>query len=235
MNKIISTVFAVALVIPAFAFAATNVNLTAARQNVTAGQSFTVAINVAPSGDTVYTSKVALSYPADLVTLTSFTFASNVMALSQPGYDSVDNSAGSAIKTAGYTGGITAPAAFGTATFVAKSTGVATIAVTNSSAIYNQNNQNVFGGAESPVQISIANAPVAAPVSAETTPTVTTTGTDSTTPSATTNADQLAAAAAEASASGNGWTYSFIAIVVLAAAAWAWNMTKGRKTLRRKF
>ncbi|MDD5050729.1 MAG: hypothetical protein PHV93_03230 [Candidatus Pacebacteria bacterium] len=160
MKKFIFSLIVLALAVPAFASAAANVSLIPSTFNVKAGQTVTVQVSVIPAGESVYTSKVALSYSKDLLKATAFNFAPVWLPLSQPGYDSMDS--GSLVKTAGYPGGISAGKIFGTVTFTALKSGTASLAVANDTEIYNAQNKNVFsanGGA--PVQITISNATVA--------------------------------------------------------------------------
>src|SRR3989344_9605495 len=112
---------------------------------VTAGQSFTVTLIVDPQG-TAYTAKVAASFPANLLSVVSFSHAPGWLPLSQPGYDSVDNSSGSLIKTAGLSGGFSSPKVFGSITFVAKGSGTANINIAGGTEILNSSNQNTFTG-----------------------------------------------------------------------------------------
>lgn len=122
--------------------------------NVVPRQLVNVNIVIDPQG-TAYTAKIALSFPPNLLAVSSFSHASGWMPLSQPGYDSIDNSSGSLVKTAGAAGGFSSPRHFGTVTFVAQSAGTANIAVSGNTQILNANNQNTFsGGVEAVVNIS---------------------------------------------------------------------------------
>jgi hypothetical protein len=114
-----------AFVIPTASFAKTDVILGSASTVVTAGQQFSVTITVTPTTETIYTSKIVASYSSDIVDVSSFSFAPSWLALSQPGYDSVDASTGTLIKTAGFPSGIVSGSSklFGTITFKAKKSG----------------------------------------------------------------------------------------------------------------
>ncbi|MDP2641886.1 MAG: cohesin domain-containing protein [bacterium] len=140
------------------------VSLAPASIAVTQGQSVSVSLVVDPQG-TAYTAKVALSFPAEILSVASFSFASGWMPLSQPGYDSVDNLSGSLVKTAGFAGGFSSPQTFGTVTFVVKSSGEANIAVTGATQVLNASNQNTFtGGGQSLINVSLpAVSPAPAP------------------------------------------------------------------------
>src|SRR4051812_16821823 len=104
MKKIISTlIFSLALglfALPALASAATTAAFAPATADVSAGRTFNIAISVNPQGTANFAEKVEVDFPADLLEVTSFSFASNWMAMAQPGFDSTDNANGILIKTA---------------------------------------------------------------------------------------------------------------------------------------
>ena len=126
--------------------AATNFGLYPLKISVTEGQTFRLAVNVNPNGQKNYTVKVGLKFPADLVSVSSWTFSGSWQPLSQPGYDSIDNSGGNLIKTAGYPGGINKSVTFGTITFKAKKTGTGIISFTGGSMALDETNANQYGG-----------------------------------------------------------------------------------------
>ncbi len=113
--------------------------------SVRPGQLVTAQIFVDPQG-TAYTSKVVLSFTPEVLSYSSFTQASGWLPLSQSGYDSVDNSNSSLIKTAGYPGGLSSSKIFGTVTFIANKAGTASISVSDSTQILDSSNQNTFTG-----------------------------------------------------------------------------------------
>ncbi len=156
----IAIIIICSVLVPAFVFAKANVLLSSSQINVTEGQRFTVSVNISAIDETIYTSKVALSYSSDVLEATSFTGASGWLSLSQPGYDSMDSVTGSIIKTGGYPTGLTAGTnkMFGTITFVAKKTGIATIKTTEATAIYDSVNNNIFVDTQTPVTITISEA-----------------------------------------------------------------------------
>lgn len=126
---------------------AANISLTPQSFNVKEGQNISIDINVDPQG-AVYTVKTALSFPADLLEAVSFTPASSWFSLTQKGYDLMDNTAGSVIKTGGYPGGFKSVGKFGTIVFRAKKSGVANVQVTGASLAYNGQNQNSLSGSQ---------------------------------------------------------------------------------------
>jgi len=146
MKKAIFSLAFVGLVLAAPALAATTMLISPASVAVTAGESFSVAVSVNPGEVKNYTVKLAMEYPADVLEATSFTFGSGWMALPQAGYDLIDNGSGTLIKTAGYPGGLSSAASFGTVVFKAKQTGSAAIEVTANSLALDAQNQNAVDG-----------------------------------------------------------------------------------------
>ena len=161
MKKIIKLFVLSVAFLPAFALATTNVNLSSVKTNVNAGDIFTVNVTVSPSGEIVYTSKVVFNYNSSLLEATSFSFAPIWLPLSQPGYDSMDQTNGVIIKTAGYPSGMTSAKTFGAITFRAKQSGTATISVAKSTEIYDANNKNIFSGNPGAVSINVSKTEVA--------------------------------------------------------------------------
>jgi hypothetical protein len=108
------------------------------------GQTFTANVIVSPV-EKIYTVGIQLDYPANLMRVESFNFASTWMPLSQEGYDSINNTTGLLIKTAGYPGGITSSKTIGTVTFKALNSGQGTIQLTSDSFALNAQNTNITG------------------------------------------------------------------------------------------
>lgn len=146
------------------AMAATNVVFSPVGVKVSQGQNFILNLQVDPAGKPNYTAKVELNFPADLVQFKGFSFGPGWFPLSQPGYDLIDNQKGVVVKTAGYPGGISKLAVFGTATFQAKKNGQGQIKVGPNSMALDINNANVIKNPISPVTLTInAPAPASAP------------------------------------------------------------------------
>lgn len=159
MKKLIIVLAVVcALVAMQSAYAASgSLGLSPATKSVKAGQTFTVTVSAVPSGGSVYTVKANMQYPANLVEVTGFSFAEGWFQLTQAGYDLVDNTSGTLIKTAGFPGGVSAAKTFGTVTFRAKAAGTATINTTGLSQMLDAANNNLYsGGGTSVVTISAA-------------------------------------------------------------------------------
>ena len=171
MNRTLSIIFAaLALALPASVSAA-SISLSPSTVSVTPGKTFTVTLTAVPSGAKVYTARANVSFDPALVSVSGFDLASDWLALKAGGYDLVDNTNGSLIKTAGYPGGVTAPTVFGTVTFTAKAAGTAAISVTGQSMMLDDNNKNALSGTQGSAvaTIAAATAPAPAPAPAKTT------------------------------------------------------------------
>jgi len=141
-------------------FAATSFLLSPVNVNVTEGQNFSVVIAVDPQDVKNYTVKVELEYPADLVEVKSFTLGSDWMALSQSGYDLIDNTNGVLVKTAGYPGGLSSAATFGTVSFLAKKAGDGIIKIASDSFVLNEENENVLITPLTETFVAVASPPL---------------------------------------------------------------------------
>lgn len=147
--------------------AATTVSLSPSSISVDPGQSFNISIALNPQGTNNYAEKVVLNYPADILQVNSFTLNNTWMALTQPGYDLIDNTNGVLIKSAGYTGGLSTVTTFGTVSFYAKKTGNGTITIGNNSLAFEISSQSVLSG--TPTSFTITAPAITVPKS--TTPT----------------------------------------------------------------
>jgi hypothetical protein len=128
------------------ALAATTASLTPVSVKVAAGQQFNVVIAVNPNGTDNYAEQLQINYPANLLQVSAFNLGSGWMALSQSGYDSVDNVNGVLTKTAGYPSGITAMTPFGTITFTAEKSGSGTITIGGGSQAFEKSGQTAITG-----------------------------------------------------------------------------------------
>jgi len=154
LQYILASLVAMFVTLPVFAATFT---LSPANVSVEAGQKFDAVVTLDPQGAKNYTAKVELKYPADLLEVTSFNFGDKWVPFSKPDYDSIDNTTGILLKTAGYPGGTTSAVSLGTVSFVAKANGSGTISVGSNSQIFDAN-YNIFGGSS---QISVVIGPVA--------------------------------------------------------------------------
>ena len=148
------------IAIPIAFAAVTAISMSPINVSVVAGQTFSVNLSLKPQESKIFTAKVALGFPADLIEVQSFTLGNKWMALSQDGYDLVDNTNGSFIKTAGYPKGVSSEADFGSITFKAKKSGSGYISLNSESLALDENNKNVLSPMLIRTFVNIANAPV---------------------------------------------------------------------------
>lgn len=170
MRKLLLSIsIAVGLTMIASPALAATLNLSSTGVNVAEGETFTLTVSQDPQSEANYTTKIDVSFPADLLEVQSFNFADGWMPLSQSGYDLVDNSTGHLAKTAGYPGGIAESTTFGTVTFLAKADGNAVVEISSDSVVYDADNNNILTGL--PVQTSVSISEASTIVDVEPTPT----------------------------------------------------------------
>jgi hypothetical protein len=128
---------------PGIVHAATQISFEPSDVTVVPGESFTLAVYVNPDTEEVFTISSALSFPADLVSVTDFAFADNWQPLTMGQYDRTNNTTGMLVKTGGYPGGVSTLRQIGTVTFTARQTGAGTIAGTDDTFAYNRESQDV--------------------------------------------------------------------------------------------
>lgn len=142
------------------AYAAT-LDLSPQTVTVAPGQTVSVVVSVNPAGATLSAIKSEISYPTNLLTPTSFTFASTWVPVTLSGYDQM--AGGTIIKSAGYPGGVASPTAFGTIVFTAQAAGTATIAVQSSSVAYDTTGNSKLTGAQGTSVVTIQSVSVTEP------------------------------------------------------------------------
>jgi hypothetical protein len=125
--------------------------------NVKEGQTFRVSIGVNPNGTKDYTVKTSIKFPADLVTLKTWTYAEDWMPLRKSGYDYFNNTTGILIRTAGYPDGFDRITNFGSAIFEAKKNGVGIIEFAGDSLALDENSFNQYAGGN---QLSLVISPL---------------------------------------------------------------------------
>lgn len=134
---------------PASVSAATSFSFSPTTVRVHEGQTVTVTLAADPAGTKNYTVKASITFPADLVSVSAWNFGSEWLPLKQPGYDSLDNAAGTMVRTAGFPNGFSDKTTFGTATFTVKKTGTGTITFAGEQLALDENNDNTYGGGNS--------------------------------------------------------------------------------------
>jgi len=146
MKKILYTLLLFSLVLPVVLNAATFSFL----PNIGTfepGDVFDVNVYINPeAGEKITTAKLAASFDSTLLEISSFTQESGWFTLTQPGYDSIDNSGGVFIKTGGFPSGISTSKKFGVITIRAKAVGSASFSTNDDSLLLNSSNQNKYSG-----------------------------------------------------------------------------------------
>jgi hypothetical protein len=143
MKKTTTILIGLLLTLAIPAYASTDLNLSFPKGNTyESGDIFTANVNIVP-GEKIYTVGINLDYPANLLQVQSFNFSSSWMPLSQEGYDSINNTTGLLIKTAGYPGGFESSKNLGTVTFKAIKEGTGRIELTSETFALNAQNGNM--------------------------------------------------------------------------------------------
>ena len=149
IKKIVLAGFITVIGMFAFTFgvqAATVASFSPVSVSTTEGKTFDVIVTVNPNGTSNYAEKIEVDYPTDTLKVKSFAFGKNWINLSQDGYDSIDNTKGILIKTAGYPGGISTSTEFGTITFVAKKSGNGNIKIGDTGISYESKKEGSVTG-----------------------------------------------------------------------------------------
>ena len=214
---IVSMIGAFAFALPVFA--ATTASLSPSAVTVATGQRFNVAVSIDPEGTKNYAEKVQVDYPAALLQVVSFTPGGSWVSLPQSGYDSIDNTNGVLIKTAGYPGGISSPTGFGTILFTAKKAGSGTIIIDGTSIAFISTGQIALSGTGSAFTVTsavVSPAASASPsgASASLAP-VTSVNGQAVASSTTLNSQVAAANAAVPQGGGSFWTWFVIIVLII--------------------
>ncbi len=155
MSKLLPTIFlgafaiSLLMLLAVSAEATTTATLSPAIINVIEGQTFNVAVSVNPQGIINYAEKIELVFSPSNLEVVGFTLGSVWMGLTQPGFDSIDNVKGIVIKTAGYPGGTSVVAPFGTITFLAKKAGTGSVQFGGNSVAFEAGGEKVMFGKNS--------------------------------------------------------------------------------------
>lgn len=143
------------MVSTAYASAASVLQFSPISVSTNPGKTFTLTVTLDPYGVKNYTSKMEIDFPADILKVNSFTFGDGWLPLSVSGYDLVDNTNGTLIKSAGYPGGVLNPITFGTISFTAKKEGNGKITLTGNSFVLNATSQNILSSSPMQEQVVI--------------------------------------------------------------------------------
>lgn len=99
------------------------------------GKTFSLSIYANPTSVASYTAGVNIKFPADLVSIQSFSYSGPWIPITASGYDTIDNASGTLIKTAGYPNGFTSEVLVGTALLKVKKAGTITLTTDRTSYI----------------------------------------------------------------------------------------------------
>lgn len=108
------------------------------------GGTFTLPLSVDPAGSPQYTVRINVAFPPDLLQVASFAFSKDWIAVSQPGYDIIDNKRGTLVKTGGFPKGFSSPVTFGSIVFRTKGAGAGAVVVGPESLVLNEKNANTL-------------------------------------------------------------------------------------------
>jgi len=149
-------------VLPAITNASTFV-VTPASGSYTSGNTVTLHVSVDPSGSTIYTAMLDAQFTPSKFEVISFTMNDSMLAMKQTGYDSINNTTGTLVKTGGYTGGISSVTPFGTLVLKAKGSGAGNFTVNSTSKLLDANNANKQVGSQVASFTVVASIPVVVP------------------------------------------------------------------------
>ncbi len=108
----------------------------------TVGKTVTLNIDIDPGNDRLYTVRADIRFPSNMLSVDTWNFNKDWWALRQLDSDSLDNNAGTLVRSAGFTGGVIERKRFGTLTFKTKAEGTATITVNGKSYILDADGAN---------------------------------------------------------------------------------------------
>lgn len=131
-----------------FVASASSFIITPLSGSYTKGDTVTLHISVDPAGSTIYTAMLNSQFSSDAFEVVSFTLNDSMLAMKQTGYDSINNVAGTLVKTGGYTGGINSVTPFGTLILRARGSGTGTFTINNTSKLLDSNNTNKQVGSQ---------------------------------------------------------------------------------------
>lgn len=137
------------------ALAASSFSFSPASVSVVKGGNFSSSVSINPGTEKIYTVKLVISYPADKVEITGFTFSDGWMSGFSP-EDKIDNTNGLFIKTAGWPKGFNAAKTIGTISFRSKTAGSGEVLVSSSSLALTDKNANNLSSAVAKISFSVS-------------------------------------------------------------------------------
>jgi hypothetical protein len=140
---------------PSIACAA-SLSLAPASVALSPGESVTLDLIADPQGATIASIRADIAFDPSLLQETSFAFLPGWLALVEPGYDSVDNTNGAVVKTAGYPGGVERPVRIATITLQARKAGQAAVVIAGDTQMLDGEGADQFAGGAGGAVITIA-------------------------------------------------------------------------------
>ncbi|MGD9581975.1 MAG: hypothetical protein AB7V50_11425 [Vampirovibrionia bacterium] len=163
-NKIFITIISFLIIIPQISIA-DSFSFKSVSKIIEPNKNFTLSVYVVPSVSNIYTVQANINFPADLVSVESFTYANTWFPMNQTGYDLIDNASGKLIKTAGYPSGFNKETLLGTVIFKAKKAGSISISINKESFILDMDSNNILNSYDSFSINSVTPTPTPTPVS----------------------------------------------------------------------
>jgi hypothetical protein len=140
---VVSVLILLVILIPKISLA-NSISLRSSSKNIEPSKNFSLLVYVDSSSSQSFTAQANIDFPADLISVESFTYSSAWLPINQTGYDIVDNTNGKLIKTAGYPNGFNSEILLGTIVFKSKKAGTVNIAVNNASYVLDMDSNNTL-------------------------------------------------------------------------------------------
>ncbi|MDD5731604.1 MAG: hypothetical protein PHU42_01820 [Patescibacteria group bacterium] len=149
------------------AAASTTLQINPVVVNVKAGEQFTLTTKAIPTAGKNYTVRFSIKFLPELVSVQRWNYADTWISINEPGYEELNNNTGVLVRTAGFPGGFDSVTNFGTATFLAKKTGVTSIFIdAESFSLDGLSSNTAIIGSPAIINITQDLAPAIIPVSA---------------------------------------------------------------------
>ena len=127
-------------------------------KSVKAGETFTLKAKIKPAENTIYTARVVVDYPVDVLELkTASTSTGLIPLLMGRENDGIDNVSGVAIKTVALQGGFSGTPEIVSYTFYVKKAGSAVVKINSGSVAMDRNGANKFSGKIAEVTVSVTS------------------------------------------------------------------------------
>ncbi|MFT5436631.1 MAG: hypothetical protein ACI840_001279 [Ulvibacter sp.] len=163
MKKNYLLILFILLLFPLNVFSEARVDISKNNLNFIEGKTYSIPVFIDPKGEQIFTAKIEISYPVDMIVVNSFSFNDSWIELRQPGYDLIDNANGLLIKSGGYPSGVSSKVLLGYISLRSKKSGIAELGVTDNSSVLDVNNDNILETSNSSISLNIQPKPVVEP------------------------------------------------------------------------